>query len=198
MVPCPTIREPDGLALLSSEPWCNEGGGGSSGTPEDFGRVDERFREINAALGRLARNRRTAVYVDAGHSAWQPLNDYDAGYGEPREQLGMASRLLRGGIELDRSAPHARFVARLRIFNPDGSEAEEIVFERDDWPFAAYTMYAHLVGDRCTEALGPGPIGVDPVPLRKDVGGGVSRHGELLGRLDVGCAGRRGSRSPPP
>jgi hypothetical protein len=24
----------------------------------------------------------------------------------------------------------------------------QIVFERDDWPFAAYTMYAHLVGDR--------------------------------------------------
>jgi endoglucanase len=93
------ILEPDGLALLSSEPWCGEGGGGSTGTPEDFSRVDERFREINGALDRLGRNRRTAVYVDAGHSAWQPLNDYDAGYGEPRDQLGMASRLLRGGID---------------------------------------------------------------------------------------------------
>jgi endoglucanase len=93
------ILEPDGLALLSSEPWCGEGGGGFTGTPEDFGRVDERFREINGALDRLARNRRTAVYVDAGHSAWQPLNDYNAGYGEPQDQLGMASRLLRGGID---------------------------------------------------------------------------------------------------
>jgi endoglucanase len=93
------ILEPDGLALLSSEPWCGEGGGGFTGTPEDFGRVDERFREINGTLDRLARNRRTAVYVDAGHSAWQPLNDYNAGYGEPQDQLGMASRLLRGGID---------------------------------------------------------------------------------------------------
>lgn len=92
------ILEPDGLALLSSEPWCNEGGGGSSGTPEDFGRVEERFREINGALSRLDRNPRTAVYLDAGHSAWQPLDDYDAGYGVPSQQLGMASRLLRGGI----------------------------------------------------------------------------------------------------
>jgi endoglucanase len=96
--PAVVILEPDGLALLSSEPWCNEGGGGSTGTPEDFGLVDERFREINAALDRLGRNPHTAVYIDAGHSAWQQVNDYDAGYGVPREQLGMVSRLLRGGI----------------------------------------------------------------------------------------------------
>jgi endoglucanase len=92
------ILEPDGLALLSSEPWCGEGGGGFTGTAEDFGRVDERFRELNAALDRLGRLPRTAVYIDAGHSNWQPLNDYDAGYGEPRLQLGMANRLLLGGI----------------------------------------------------------------------------------------------------
>jgi endoglucanase len=96
--PAVVILEPDGLALLSSEPWCGEGGGGFTGTPEDFGRVDERFREINGAIDLLKRNPRTAVYVDAGHSNWQPLDDYDAGYGEPRLQLGMASRLLRGGI----------------------------------------------------------------------------------------------------
>jgi endoglucanase len=91
------ILEPDGLALLSSEPWCGEGGGGFTGTPEDFGRVEQRFRELNGAIDRL-RKPRTDVYVDAGHSAWQPLNDYDAGFGEPRQQLGMAHRLLLGGI----------------------------------------------------------------------------------------------------
>lgn len=92
------IVEPDGLALLSSEPWCNEGGGGTTGTPEDLTKVDERFREINYAIGALQRLPRTGVYVDSGHSDWQPLNDYDAGYGEPSAQLGMASRLLKGGI----------------------------------------------------------------------------------------------------
>ncbi|GAA1829026.1 glycoside hydrolase family 6 protein [Actinomadura chokoriensis] len=92
------IVEPDGLALLSSEPWCNEGGGGTTGTPEDTARVDERFREIDYAITTLQRLPRTGVYVDSGHSDWQPLNDYDAGYGEPRAQLGMAGRLLRGGI----------------------------------------------------------------------------------------------------
>ncbi|MFA1538863.1 glycoside hydrolase family 6 protein [Actinomadura monticuli] len=92
------IVEPDGLALLSSEPWCNEGGGGTTGTPEDPARVDERFREINHAISVLQRLPRTGVYVDSGHSDWQQLNDYDAGYGEPRAQLGMASRLLKGGI----------------------------------------------------------------------------------------------------
>jgi endoglucanase len=92
------IVEPDGLALLSSEPWCNEGGGGTTGTPEDTARVDERFREIDYAITTLQRLPRTGVYVDSGHSDWQPLNDYDAGYGEPRAQLGMAGRLLKGGI----------------------------------------------------------------------------------------------------
>jgi endoglucanase len=92
------IVEPDGLALLSSEPWCGEGGGGSTGQPEDFSLVDERFREVGYAVARLGRNPRTAVYIDAGHSAWQQVNDYDAGYGVPSAQLGMVSRLLRGGI----------------------------------------------------------------------------------------------------
>ncbi|XRQ12303.1 glycoside hydrolase family 6 protein [Actinomadura welshii] len=92
------VVEPDGLALLSSEPWCNEGGGGTTGTPEDTALVDQRFREINYAIKRLQRLPRTGVYVDSGHSDWQPLNDYDAGYGEPRAQLGIASRLLKGGI----------------------------------------------------------------------------------------------------
>jgi len=92
------IVEPDGLALLSSEPWCGEGGGGSTGLPEDFSLVDERFREINYAVDTFQRLPRTAVYIDAGHSAWQQLNDYDAGFGVPSQQLGMASRLLRGGI----------------------------------------------------------------------------------------------------
>jgi endoglucanase len=92
------IVEPDGLALLSSEPWCGEGGGGSTGLPEDLALVDERFREINYAVDRLRGQPRTAVYLDAGHSAWQQLNDYDAGFGVPNMQLGMASRLLRGGI----------------------------------------------------------------------------------------------------
>ncbi|GLW64105.1 glucanase [Actinomadura rubrobrunea] len=92
------IVEPDGLALLSSEPWCNEGGGGSTGEPEDMALVEQRFREINYAVDAFARLPRTAVYIDAGHSAWQPINDYDAGYGEPRDQLGIVSRLLKGGV----------------------------------------------------------------------------------------------------
>jgi endoglucanase len=97
--PAVVILEPDGLALLSSEPWCGAGGGGFTGQPEDFSRVDERFREINHAIDRLRRNLLTAIYIDGGHSAWQPLNDYDAGYGVPSAQPGMASRLLRGGID---------------------------------------------------------------------------------------------------
>jgi len=92
------ILEPDGLALLSSEAWCGEGGGGSTGQPEDFGLVDERFREINFGIAALHRQPRTAVYIDSGHSAWQQINDYDAGFGVPNLQLGMASRLLKGGI----------------------------------------------------------------------------------------------------
>lgn len=92
------IVEPDGLALLSSEPWCNEGGGGSTGRPEDMSLVEQRFREIDHAITTFAKLPNTGVYVDAGHSAWQPLNDYDAGYGEPRAQLGIVSRLLRGGV----------------------------------------------------------------------------------------------------
>jgi endoglucanase len=92
------IVEPDGLPLLSSEPWCNEGGGGSTGRPEDFGLVEQRFREIRHAIGTFAKLPRTGVYVDSGHSAWQDINDYDAGYGVPNMQLGMASRLLKGGI----------------------------------------------------------------------------------------------------
>ncbi|HEU5156933.1 MAG TPA: glycoside hydrolase family 6 protein [Streptosporangiaceae bacterium] len=92
------ILEPDGLALLSSEAWCGEGGGGSTGLPEDFSLVDERFREVNYAITTLRRQPRTAVYIDSGHSAWQQINDYDAGFGVPNQQLGMASRLLKGGI----------------------------------------------------------------------------------------------------
>jgi len=93
------IVEPDGLALLSSEPWCGEGGGGFTGTPEDLSLVTERFREMNFAVDRLKQLPHTAVYIDSGHSAWQQINDYDAGYGVPSAQLGMASRLLQGGIE---------------------------------------------------------------------------------------------------
>ncbi|WP_198679275.1 glycoside hydrolase family 6 protein [Thermomonospora amylolytica] len=92
------VVEPDGLALLSSEPWCNEGGGGSTGRPEDMSLVEQRFREIDHAITTFSRLPRTGVYVDAGHSAWQALNDYDAGYGEPRAQLGIVSRLMRGGV----------------------------------------------------------------------------------------------------
>jgi endoglucanase len=92
------ILEPDGLALLSSEPWCGEGGGGSTGQPEDLALVDERFREINYGIAALHRQPHTAVYIDSGHSAWQQINDYDAGYGVPNQQLGMASRLLAGGV----------------------------------------------------------------------------------------------------
>ena len=92
------IVEPDGLALLSSEPWCNDGGGGSTGEPEDMSLVEQRFREIRHAIAVFSRLPRTGVYVDAGHSAWHELNDYDAGYGEPRIQPGIVSRLMRGGV----------------------------------------------------------------------------------------------------
>src|SRR6266498_4578833 len=79
--------------------WCGEGGGGFTGTPEDLSLVTERFREMNFAVDRLKQLPHTAVYIDSGHSAWQQINDYDAGYGVPSAQLGMASRLLQGGIE---------------------------------------------------------------------------------------------------
>lgn len=108
------IVEPDGLALLSSEPWCNEGGGGSTGQPEDFSLVDQRFREVSYAINAFARLPRTGVYVDSGHSAWQPLDDYDAGYGVPSAQLGMASRLLRGGI-----AKADGFIINTSNYRPD-------------------------------------------------------------------------------
>jgi endoglucanase len=97
--PAVVILEPDGLALLSSEPWCGEAGGGSTGQPEDRTREDERFREIRYAVERLRGNPLTAIYLDAGHSAWHDINDYEASYGDPREQLGMASRLLRAGVD---------------------------------------------------------------------------------------------------
>ncbi|HEX6497984.1 MAG TPA: glycoside hydrolase family 6 protein [Micromonosporaceae bacterium] len=97
--PAVVVVEPDSLAMLPSEPWCDTGGGGSTGQPEDTARTDERFREIRYAVDRFRQDRLTAVYLDAGHSAWQPLNDYDSGYGQPRQQLGMASRLLRAGID---------------------------------------------------------------------------------------------------
>ncbi|QFZ23215.1 glycoside hydrolase family 6 protein [Saccharothrix syringae] len=84
------VVEPDGLALLTSEPWC------TIGPDEEL--VPQRFREINHAVDALKRGRQTRVYLDAGHSAWQALNDYDAGYGEPRQQLGIVNRLLQGGV----------------------------------------------------------------------------------------------------
>jgi endoglucanase len=84
------VVEPDGLALLTSEPWC------AIGPDEEL--VPQRFREINHAVDALKRGKHTRVYLDAGHSAWQALNDYDAGYGEPRRQLGIVNRLLQGGV----------------------------------------------------------------------------------------------------
>jgi endoglucanase len=84
------VVEPDGLALMTSEPWCTIG-------PDDV-LVPQRFREINHAVDALKRGKHTRVYLDAGHSAWQALNDYDAGYGEPRQQLGIVNRLLQGGV----------------------------------------------------------------------------------------------------
>jgi endoglucanase len=84
------VVEPDGLALLTSEPWC------TIGPDEEL--VPQRFREINHAVDALKRGKHTRVYLDAGHSAWQALNDYDAGYGEPRQQLGIVNRLLQGGV----------------------------------------------------------------------------------------------------
>lgn len=84
------VVEPDGLALMTSEPWC------AIGPDEEL--VPQRFREINHAVDVLKRGKHTRVYLDAGHSAWQALNDYDAGYGEPRQQLGIVNRLLQGGV----------------------------------------------------------------------------------------------------
>ncbi|WP_309113141.1 glycoside hydrolase family 6 protein [Saccharothrix sp.] len=84
------VVEPDGLALLTSEPWC------TIGPDEEL--VPQRYREINHAVDALKRGKHTRVYLDAGHSAWQALNDYDAGYGEPRQQSGIVNRLLKGGV----------------------------------------------------------------------------------------------------
>ncbi|GAA4411984.1 glycoside hydrolase family 6 protein [Actinokineospora soli] len=84
------VIEPDGLSLLTSEPWCTIG--------PDAELVPQRFREISHAVTTLKRGKHTKVYLDAGHSAWQPLNDYDAGYGDPRQQLGIVNRLINGNI----------------------------------------------------------------------------------------------------
>jgi endoglucanase len=93
------LLEPDGVALLPSEPWCAEGGGGFTADPEDLERVEERFRELRYAVDRLEGLPRVDVYLDAGHSAWHPLNDYDAYYGEPQLQFGIVSRLVLAGID---------------------------------------------------------------------------------------------------
>lgn len=92
------LVEPDGVALPPTEPWCGEAGGGFSGAPEDLSRFDERFRELRYAVRRLGGLPRVDVYLDAGHSAWHPLNDYDAYYGEPRLQFGVVNRLLLAGV----------------------------------------------------------------------------------------------------
>ncbi len=92
------LVEPDGVALLPSEPWCAEGGGGSSGEPEDVERVAERFRELRYAVERLEALPRVDVYLDAGHSSWHPLSDYDAYYGEPQLQFGIVNRLMLAGV----------------------------------------------------------------------------------------------------
>jgi len=84
--PAVVILEPDGLALLSSEPWS-----GSTGRSEDHSAEDRRFREIRYAVERLRGNPLTAIYLDGGHSAWHDVNDY--------EELGMATRLMRAGID---------------------------------------------------------------------------------------------------
>jgi endoglucanase len=81
--PAVVILEPDSLALLSSEPCV----------------CDERFRVIRYAVDRLRGNPLTAIYLDGGHSAWHDVNDYEAAFGDPRAELGMATRLMRAGID---------------------------------------------------------------------------------------------------
>ncbi|GHG56396.1 glucanase [Flavimobilis marinus] len=93
------IIEPDGVALLSSEPWCGQGSGGSTGTPEDPEFVQQRFREIRYAVTTLGAQPQTATYIDAGNSAWQGLDDYDAFYGDPNLQYGIVNRLRMAGID---------------------------------------------------------------------------------------------------
>jgi len=93
--PAVVILEPDSLALLSSE----EAGGGASSRPVDGAFVDERFRLIRYAVDRLRGSPLTAVYLDGGHSAWHDVNDYEAGYGASQVRLGMATRLMRAGID---------------------------------------------------------------------------------------------------
>jgi hypothetical protein len=36
-----------------------------------------------------------------------------------------------------------------------GGHLVQVLFERDDWPFAAYTMYAHLIRDRVRNPFVP-------------------------------------------
>ena len=75
------------------------GRGRFTADPEDLERVEERFRELRYAVDRLEGLPRVDVYLDAGHSAWHPLNDYDAYYGEPQLQFGIVSRLVLAGID---------------------------------------------------------------------------------------------------
>jgi endoglucanase len=82
------ILEPDGLALLPSEPWCEH-------------RVDpdltvQRYLLVNHAVDALGDRPRARTYLDAGHSAWQPIDSYVDDNGD--DQDGMATRLIRAGV----------------------------------------------------------------------------------------------------
>jgi endoglucanase len=68
------ILEPDGIALAP---------GDCGGTPEQQA---QRVRQINYAVDRLKVLPRTAVYLDAGHSAWHAVGD-------------IAARLVANGID---------------------------------------------------------------------------------------------------
>jgi endoglucanase len=122
--PAVVILEPDSLALLPGEPPRPPEPGPLDPALLDPALVDpalveQRFRAVRYAVERLRRNLLTAVYLDAGHSSWQPLLDDDGpdaaspgvaipgsaspGAASPpavaSPQLGMATRLIRAGVD---------------------------------------------------------------------------------------------------
>jgi endoglucanase len=103
--PAVVILEPDSLALLPGEPSRPADSGPveprpAEPAPVDPALVEQRFRLIRYAVERLRRNLLTAVYLDAGHSNWQPLLDDETGSAaEAAPKLGMATRLIRAGID---------------------------------------------------------------------------------------------------
>lgn len=159
------VIEPDGIALLPSEPWCGQSGGGFTGTPDDPAFVQQRFREIRYAVTTLGALPQTATYIDAGHSAWQGLDDYDAYYGDPNLQYGVVNRLRMAGI--DQATGFALNTSNYRATEEliaYGERVSKCLYAVRDEPVPDIEAgYAPQVGTPC-----PSEEELDAMPVRKN------------------------------